>query len=69
MEISAIMMINYLITGTCTSHSQESYKVLSSHLAEVFVTFVTSGTCIGSNIITASALSGLFNRLLIQNVR
>ena len=57
------MMINYHMMGTCNLRFEESCKVLSSNLTEVSVTFVTSGTRIGSNLKTASALTVLFGRL------
>jgi len=49
----------------CTLRSEESCKVLSSHLTDVSVTFVTLRTRTGSNFKTASALGGLFSRLLV----
>jgi len=63
------MTINYQTMGTCTLKLDKSCKVLSSLLTEVFVTSVTSGMCTGSNFKTASALSGLFGRLLTPKVR
>jgi len=47
------MTINYHIIGTCILRSEESCKLLSSHLTEIFVTFVTMKMHIGSNFKTA----------------
>jgi len=54
-----MMTINYHIMGTCTLQFEEFCKILSLHLTEVSVTFVTSAMCIGSNFKTTSLLSGL----------
>ena len=54
-KITVIMTINYHIMGTCTLGSEESCKVLSSHLTEVFVTLLHQEHALGPTLNGLSA--------------